>query len=381
MARDQRTLTYRVRQLPPNIDEAGVVQLLQRFLTTEDGTPTIHVFSLARSLVSSEAAHSKDATVTIYPLPLQLRDGQQWSFLTDYENSEFRIVVDLHFLDFTVLNEVEDDKHVLKLVCDSYSATISGLASHPFGSWQCRGDEHNFMWLRDGLPKDTPGIRTIIYGYDTHLNDSTSFKLIPDIALELVNRLTAVGLGWISSKPSVFIAHSLGGIILKEALVILAPSCGEEPSILGRIKRILLFGVPNDGMETDQLISMVNGNPTKQLISNLSPGSEYLKTLDKYFSNLQYTRKFPLFSFYETKTTQTVKVSRNDNTRMQNAYLTLSNALTANGAEAAREKLWSRKSQPSKIALALQWARCVRLMKTIQLWSSSPLATSTILES
>ncbi|OJD31723.1 small s protein [Diplodia corticola] len=303
MPRDQRALTYRVRQLPPDINKASLVHFLLRVLATDDVVPTIEVFSLARSLTSPDAANSKDATIAIYPLPPLLENGKQWSFPAEHGNSQYRIVVDLHFLDFTVLNEVHDDDHVLNCIA------ISGLASHPFGSWQCRSNEHNFMWLRDGLPKAIPGIRAITYGYDTHLNDSTSFKSIPDIALELVNRLTAVGLGWLSSKPTVFIAHSMGGIILKEALVVLAPTCGEEPSILGKLEAILFFGVPNGGMETDQLISMVNGNPTEELISKLSPASDYLKTLDSYFSNLQYTRKFPVISCYETKTTQTVMQS------------------------------------------------------------------------
>lgn len=88
---------------------------------------------------------------------------------------------------------------------------ISGLASHPFGSWQQRRDAGNFMWLRDGLPKDLPSVRTIIYGYDTGLTESRSFKSIHDIALKLVNRLTSVGFGWLSSKPTIFLCHSLGG--------------------------------------------------------------------------------------------------------------------------------------------------------------------------
>lgn len=161
------------------------------------------------------------------------------------------------------------------------------------------------MWLRDAVPKDIPGIRTITYGYDTHLKDSKSFKSIYDIALTFAQRLTAV---WLPSKPIVFIAHSLGGIILKQALVILARSSGQDLPI-SRMKGLLLFGVPNGGMATEELIAMVDEDPTKELVSNLSPGSQYLETLDSYFNSLQYTRKFHVMSFYETKTTNTIIVS------------------------------------------------------------------------
>lgn len=165
------------------------------------------------------------------------------------------------------------------------------------------------MWLRDGLPKDLPSVRTIIYGYDTGLTESRSFKSIHDIALKLVNRLTSVGFGWLSSKPTIFLCHSLGGIIFKQAMVILAPSSGEGPSILGKLKATFLFGVPNAGMETTQLRTMVKGEPTKDLIEDLSPRSRYLHQVDSLFSGLQATRKFRVLSFYETQTTKSVLVS------------------------------------------------------------------------
>lgn len=120
MARDQKALTYRVRQLPPSINEAGVVRMLQDLLATEESTPTITVFSLAQSLVAPEETRSKDATVSIHPLPPALKNGQQWLFSALYSNTKYRIIVDLHFLDFTVLNDLSDDEHILELVYQIY---------------------------------------------------------------------------------------------------------------------------------------------------------------------------------------------------------------------------------------------------------------------
>lgn len=165
------------------------------------------------------------------------------------------------------------------------------------------------MWLRDELPKDLHGIRTIIYGYDTHLTESKSFKSTYDIALTLANRLTSVGFGWPSAKPTIFLCHSLGGIIFKEAVVILASTSGQEPSFLEKLRATLFFGVPNKGMETTQLRTMVKGDPTEQLIEGLSSKSPRLFRLDSLFSGHQATRNFRVVSFYETETTKTVQVS------------------------------------------------------------------------
>ncbi|KAF9639078.1 hypothetical protein BFW01_g9975 [Lasiodiplodia theobromae] len=299
MARDQNALTYRVRRLPPEIDKPGVVELLTQSLATEDCVPTIHVYSLCRSLDSPETTSAKEATVTFSALPSQLQGREEWSLTAVYHSVEHHVVVDKQFLDFTVLSEVPDDEHILDCVA------ISGLGSHPFGSWQQRGNP-DFMWLRDALPKDLNGIRTIIYGYDTHLTESKSFKSTYDIALALANRLVSVGFGWPSAKPVVFLCHSLGGIIFKETVVILASTSAQEPSFLGKLRAALFFGVPNAGMEITQLRTMVKGDPTEQLIEDLAPRSPRLSSLDSLFSGHQATRDFRVVSFYETETTKTV---------------------------------------------------------------------------
>lgn len=168
------------------------------------------------------------------------------------------------------------------------------------------------MWLRDGLPKDLHGIRTIIYGYDTHLIESRSFKSTYDIALTLANRLVSVGLGWPLAKPIIFLCHSLGGIIFKETVVILASTSDQNSSFLGKLRATLFFGVPNTGMEISQLRRMVKGDPTEQLIEDLAPRSARLSSLDSLFSGHQATRNFRVVSFYETETTKTIRVSIND---------------------------------------------------------------------
>ena len=45
------------------------------------------------------------------------------------------------------------------------------------------------MWLRDSLPKDLPGIRVLIYGYDTQLQNSKSIQNTSDLGLQLCNSI------------------------------------------------------------------------------------------------------------------------------------------------------------------------------------------------
>ena len=68
---------------------------------------------------------------------------------------------------------------------------VCGLGGHAFKSFSSsETPEEN--WLRDYLPQYLPGIRVLVYGYDTRIvEDSTSKKSINDIATSFFNAVTA----------------------------------------------------------------------------------------------------------------------------------------------------------------------------------------------
>jgi len=178
--------------------------------------------------------------------------------------------------------------------------TISGIGSHAFGSWQPSGGDKQFMWIRDALPKFFPFARPILYGYDTQLCNAYSFQRVPDIALTLVNHLRVMVNSSPTKRPLVFITHSLGGIVLKEALVCLSGSLNtRDLELLEAISGAIFFGVPNHGMVIDHLIALASGWPNQYLIEDLKEGSWYLTNLDHSFSSLSRDKSF--FWGYETK--------------------------------------------------------------------------------
>jgi hypothetical protein len=78
------------------------------------------------------------------------------------------------------------------------------------------------MWLIDDLPKQFEGARIMTYGFDTKLRHSRSNQGIDVLAQNLRVSLQDMRAGTsisVSSgrKPKiVFIAHSLGGLVVKE---------------------------------------------------------------------------------------------------------------------------------------------------------------------
>lgn len=165
------------------------------------------------------------------------------------------------------------------------------------------------MWLRDQLPHDLNQIRSILYGYDTKLLMSESFQTVEDLALSLIARLDSIGRSLLSAKPLVFLAHSLGGIVLKRALVEMANSNVKQNFMLDAVREIILFGVPNRGMRMSHLLSMVDGRPNAGLVEILSPESTYLPKLDEQFSGIMLLRKIRPISVYETARTQVLTVN------------------------------------------------------------------------
>jgi hypothetical protein len=164
------------------------------------------------------------------------------------------------------------------------------------------------MWLRDKLPHDVTGIRSIIYGYDTSLLASESFQTIQDIARSFIARLRTIGYANSPHRSIVFLAHSLGGIILKRALLYLANSGDAHACLLDMVRAVILFGVPNRGMKTSHLLSMTADQPNTALIETLSPESSYLPELDDLFTGIANTHNLRIVSVYETSRSRTTVV-------------------------------------------------------------------------
>ena len=166
------------------------------------------------------------------------------------------------------------------------------------------------MWLRDQLPLGFPGARIMTYGYDTGLLKSSSFQTIDHIAQFFIAKLKSIGKAQTFTRPVVFLAHSLGGIILKRAICYLADSGAAEDFMLQKVRMVIFFGVPSKGMKMSYMLPMVDGQPNKQLVEALSdsPQNEFLSWLNNSFSGIALFRHLRLVSAFETQLTTTFVV-------------------------------------------------------------------------
>jgi ankyrin repeat protein len=163
------------------------------------------------------------------------------------------------------------------------------------------------MWLRDALPRDLPKARVLIYGYDSTVAGSESFQNLGDIASSFRASLKEVTSNMRLMRPFIFIAHSLGGLVLKQALLQMATSEDEDDARhLKETSDILFFGVPNQGLELSSLYPMAHGQLNLAFLSTLDRNSIHLQKLVTEFNifDLSDTR---IISFYETRKSPTAR--------------------------------------------------------------------------
>ena len=164
-------------------------------------------------------------------------------------------------------------------------------------------------------------IRILVYGYDadvTSLIDGGSKDKIHNHAEQLVAELCANRRNNKAlERPIIFVAHSLGGLVVKRALIYSSEIRGNNTehlrSIFVSTYGILFFGTPHKGSETaewssflEAVCNVVDSQP--QLTNVLKTNNETLQNIDRQFIHL--TSRYRIFFFHEAKPTKLKGVLR-----------------------------------------------------------------------
>ena len=179
------------------------------------------------------------------------------------------------------------------------------------------------MWLRDALPHDLPGGRVFTYGYDTRLAESTSFQNLEDVALTFCASLRIALSNRPPDRPLIFVAHSLGGLVLKQALIQMASGDPVDRRIFQSTYGILFFGVPNQGMDISSLIAMVRSQLNLPFLTMFSKDGGSLHGLVEKFRAVFDFKDSEIISLYETCASRTAMKDTNGKWSMSGEYAVL----------------------------------------------------------
>ncbi|PVF99568.1 hypothetical protein CPB86DRAFT_290098, partial [Serendipita vermifera] len=167
---------------------------------------------------------------------------------------------------------------------------IHGLDGHREMSWMAA---NGTMWLKDLLPLDIPNARILTYGYDsdarrfTHTSTQSIFRHAETFVEDLTLARSAN-----PERPIIFVAHSLGGIILKKALALCNGSNHRRDckSIKVSTYAILFFGTPHSGANSVNLAQWMG----KLLSIYMFTDDKILKNLNRDSTELQSIQTFYL---------------------------------------------------------------------------------------
>ena len=197
---------------------------------------------------------------------------------------------------------------------------VHGLKGHPYDTWT--SEKSTIFWPGDLLPRivEEEKARILVYGYDADVasfTDGVSKDKIHNHAEGLVAELCANRrMQKATERPIVFVAHSLGGLVVKRALIYSSGIHNNKTEHLRSIYvstyGILFLGTPHKGSDLAEWGSrlewicgatlpkrLINTQP--QLVNALKSDSETLQVIDRDFIHL--TSRFHIFFFHEGKPT------------------------------------------------------------------------------
>ena len=191
----------------------------------------------------------------------------------------------------------------------------------PYKTWT--SEKNKTFWPLDLLPQfiEEQRARILVYGYDadvTSFTDGAAKDKIHNHAESLVASLAANrNLRKANQRPIIFVAHSLGGLVVKRALIYSSEIRGNNTehlrSIFVSTYGILFLGTPHQGSDVAEWGSRLEWIcgavlPSKvmdsqpQLVDALKRNNETLQVIDRSF--IQIMHRFHIFFFHEGKPTK-----------------------------------------------------------------------------
>ncbi|KAM7208213.1 putative WD40 domain containing protein [Naviculisporaceae sp. PSN 640] len=184
---------------------------------------------------------------------------------------------------------------------------VHGLGGSCRKTWSRNRDPDIFWpaWIRheEGLSK----FRAFTFGYNANFRDSDTRLSILDFSKSLLVHMKAFGTdnsSAIGLRPIVFVTHSMGGLVVKKALM-MGKSHDQYAAMLAKVHGIMFLSTPHKGSShantLNSLLSLF-GSSTKVYVSELDPNSTSIEDITEQFRGI--CGSWELVSLYETRMTK-----------------------------------------------------------------------------
>ncbi|KAE8321654.1 hypothetical protein BDV39DRAFT_210507 [Aspergillus sergii] len=172
-------------------------------------------------------------------------------------------------------------------------------SNHAERTWESNGK----LWLRDFLPNQLPRARIMLFGYNSNVSIESSSAGVREQARNLLIQL-GLERKTCEYRPILFIAHSLGGIVVKESLVQARLGISYE-TIGASTIGIAFFGTPHQGSRLApigdvfaKIVRAILRHPRNTFMNALKSDDLYAREISSNFQQL--FEKYRYLNFCET---------------------------------------------------------------------------------
>ncbi|RXN24279.1 SERAC1 isoform X1 [Labeo rohita] len=194
---------------------------------------------------------------------------------------------------------------------------VHGLLGAAFKTWRQKDldvtdddkvegvrEDYTECWPKSWLAADCPNLRILSVEYDTHLSDwkakcpaENQRKSLAYRSQELLRKLKDAGVG---DRPVVWVAHSMGGLLVKKMLL----DASKDPDLRPLIKNtkgILFYSVPHRGTFMAEYSVNVRYLLFPSIeVKELCRDSPALRNLNENFVNFAKEQEYKVLSFAES---------------------------------------------------------------------------------
>ncbi|KAB5530436.1 NACHT and WD domain-containing protein, variant [Coniochaeta sp. 2T2.1] len=180
---------------------------------------------------------------------------------------------------------------------------VHGLGGSAWRTWCWERELKNFwpQWLVQDEPFSTYRIST--FGYNARFKGQATNLDIIDFAKDLLLQLyTTLCENGAPAGPIIFIAHSMGGLVVKKAYM-LGKHDRQFSELVSRVFGIIFLATPHRGAEHAKVLNNILsaapfGAPPKAYVAELERQSSSISDINENFR--QQCEELSLVSFYET---------------------------------------------------------------------------------
>ncbi|KAI0179599.1 hypothetical protein GGR52DRAFT_579405 [Hypoxylon sp. FL1284] len=196
---------------------------------------------------------------------------------------------------------------------------VHGLRGHPQKTWEATSNSdraaspgrRKVFWPRDYLVEDLPEANVWTYGYNADVigglfqadNQNSVSQHGRDLAVKIERDLEKEGF----RGPIIFVAHSLGGIVVKDAI-------RRSDVCRVRTKLVVFLGTPHRGSSSagwgtiaSNLASLALQDTSKRIIKTLEVNSEVLDNIHDEFQGIVLDKRIHIHSFQEARDISGIK--------------------------------------------------------------------------